>query len=156
VQERLGQGSGWTRIVEVREPSGLHEIADVIHDCDFHLEGIDHDRRARTVTVPYDREVPGRAEAFATAPFVRRVRVPTFRWYLSFFGVTDCRIDDTERVGIYNFNVVTYDEARNVLTIRSNIPLTFELHVDAVHVAVDATDEVVRTRNTLALSSRWR
>lgn len=142
------------RILELRDPAELDALADLIHDCSFELADLTWDRDHGSVVIPYDRELYERRGTEASWLFLRRVRVPTYRWRLTFLDVRDCTVVDSAQVGRYDFNRVTYEEDRGIVVVETNIPLELELKVDRLHVLIDATEEVVRSRRTLDVGRR--
>jgi hypothetical protein len=133
-------------VADVRDPGRLGEIADCIHDRYFELDGIEHDAEDRILTIPYPRERPELARVESTGLVLERVHVPMVRWFLRVHRVRDYSIRDTERVGQYDFDGLAYDATGRRITVKTNIPLGFTVDVDALHVTVETSDEVLETR----------
>ena len=76
----------------------------------------------------------------------KRTRIPLRRAELTIFGVTAIHVNDTERVGEYDFNRLRYDATRGLLIVDTNVPLELSARVRSVEVWVDASDDVIGHR----------
>jgi hypothetical protein len=126
-------------VLEIQDAARLDEIADYIHDCFFNVSDVTFDRRAKTLVVPYRR----RSDRLRVSGRLGWRRRPFTRWILRFGLVRDYAIHDTEQIDSYNFNVLQYDADRHVISIRTGVPLEFEVQVDDVLVTVESTDAIV-------------
>ena len=122
-----------------------------IHDCWFDVSQVDHDAAAQTLAIPYRREAFEQARSIGRGFLMRRRTVPSYRWWLRFSRVRSFRLRETEGVGIYDFDEVVHDEPNRRILITTNIPLQFEIHVEAVHVQVESSDELVSTRTVFGI-----
>jgi hypothetical protein len=126
------------------QPKELRAVNSIIHDRFFDLETLRYDAERRLVTVPFETEDDLRLRVAWKFIFVGGLRIPIVKAVLSIANVVDCHINDTEEVGRYDFNELSFDASLGLLSVRTNIPLTIEIAVSALDVSVELTDELVR------------
>jgi hypothetical protein len=95
----------------------------LIHDRWFSVTGIRED--GSELVIP-----------FASA-YVSRARTAVFDSTLRISHVLAWRVDDSEKIEVYNFSGLTYDEGRGCIQIEAGIPLTVEADVSAFAVTVE-------------------
>jgi hypothetical protein len=129
-----------TTVLEIADPSELDNADEYVHDCWFSISDVTFDRADGMLTVPYRRH--NLVEDTERKRW-RRTRRVDVRWLLRVGFVRDYSIRDTERIDMYDFNQLRYDESRQVLTVETNIPLGFAIEVDRLRITIEATDEVL-------------
>lgn len=100
-------------------PDDLRLVADLIHDCWFDLEAI----------VATDSQL--------VIPLERQRGRTHVKSRLTLEHVARHTITDSERVGRYDFNKFTYDEASRALRLLTGIPLEFIVTVDKLSVRLE-------------------
>jgi hypothetical protein len=61
----------------------------------------------------------------------------TDRVLVTVFNIRAIEIYDSERVGFYDLNKITFDEKTQAVSFVTGIPLTFKLHVSHLRIGVD-------------------
>jgi hypothetical protein len=105
------------------DPADLSRINDVIHDRWFPVTRIRQD--GTDLLIPFASQHVNRA---ALAMFDSTLRVS---------NVCQWRVFDTERIEIYDFGSLAFDEPAGLLTIAGNIPVTVEVEVNRFAVSIE-------------------
>ena len=77
-----------------------------------------------------------------------RVRIPRFYCYLNVFHVLRYVIDDSEKIGNYDFESLLFDKDLNQITILTNIPLRFEIFVEKFEVSLYCDEQPFNYRKS--------
>lgn len=102
----------------------LDAITRQLHDHWFEVAEVESDPTAGTVTIPFlarNQPRPGPA-------WVDRV--------LCIGSVRRLRLEDSEHIGKYDFNELRYAPETGVLRVTTGVPLTLEVTVGTLDVAV--------------------
>ena len=99
------------QVLRVTNPANLTLIADVIHDRWFDVDEVVFD--GACVRVPFKPD-----------------------WVLEISDVESCQLEESEGVGIYDFNKLVYSEPDGSLTVTTGIPLVFRLTVSGLDVSL--------------------
>jgi hypothetical protein len=132
--------------VQCSDPDKLGSLVDLVHDQWFDLEQITYDPVRGEVAIPfaYRGVEDARADRKHLIP---RMRVPVYQAMLRVRNVTALEIKDTERIGTYEFNTVSY-ELNGILRIHGTIPLEVVMHVTELDASVEITDQVIRVEES--------
>lgn len=120
--------------LRVRDESGLREVVDRIHDLWFDLQRIHFDKTEGILKIDlleedHYRVVRSRPNQDARADLELRLA-----------HVESVDIRDTERVGFYDVNSITYDPIAKKVTISTGIPLEFHVRVAALDLELRRGD----------------
>lgn len=106
----------------------LSVIADLIHDRWFDIAGVVLDEATRTLRIPFDPIARALASSAQLAP--ERSQVLEIR------RARALQVDDTERVGRYDFDALEWNRETHTVTVRTGVPVTIRVEVDELDVAV--------------------
>lgn len=118
-------------------PADLAKVTWLTHDCFFDLDAARHVEGEGIFEIAFGRG---------------KERVGWFGWTssktparydcaLSVSRVTEVKIVDTEQIGIYTVNNVSYVSQDRAVVIEANIPLTISLTVEDIQVRVFTQDQ---------------
>lgn len=136
--------------VRITDRAELNRINELIHDYWFDLEDVTFDEATSAVQIRFLRPRLGPAEKSSGWSLFRRVDVDYVGSFLRIAQVRSWALEDTERIGSYDFNELRYDQAAHRIQIATGIPLGFHVDVEALDVSVLVTDTVVKTEKRLA------
>ncbi len=112
----------------------LDEITDAIHDRWFDVEQIDFDRDARILRVFFsDDAEPSLVRSLLSKPHADKKARPRV---LEIHNVDSYRIQDTERVGAYDFNKLRYAPGTGTVSVETGVPLEMVVTVSDLEVVV--------------------
>lgn len=136
--------------VRITKGSDLSRINQVIHDHWFDLDDVTFNEASSTLELRFTRP-PAEAEAQASVwSLLRRVEVPYVESFLRIHHVRRWALEDTERIGSYDFNELRFDEGKQRIQITTGVPLNLSADVERLEVSVLVTDKVVKTEKRLA------
>jgi hypothetical protein len=120
--------------LRVRDESGLPEVVNRIHDFWFDLQRIHFDETAGVLRIDlldedHYRVLRSKPVQDARADLTLRLA-----------HVESVDIRDTERVGFYDVNSITYDPNAKKVTISTGIPLEFHIRVSALDLELRRGD----------------
>ena len=98
----------------VQSARELASIIDRLHDRWFDLDDIRFDKPSATVTIPFSQD----------------------RVQLVIHDANDLRVDDSENIGTYDFNTITYEPEYRRLSVLTGVPLKLEIEVDTLLVSL--------------------
>ena len=101
-------------------PEELDELIDLVHDQLFDLDDF--------VAQIGDTRV---LDVRPTSKDFRKNRIVD-QSFLTIFNIAELDIVDTERIGCYDFNVISYENGW--LTIHTEVPLRFRIRVTALRL----------------------
>ena len=109
------------RIFSSNRAADLQALNALLEDQWFDLNGLEWEKSARIAIIPLgQRRIQGGILAVSRAP-------DSFPKLLRIHHVEHIEIVDTERIGLYELEMVTFDAAKSLLTIKSNFPLKFNI-----------------------------
>ncbi|HWO89894.1 MAG TPA: hypothetical protein VNL98_12185 [Gemmatimonadales bacterium] len=115
-------------LAHATSPEMLGAINDLIHDRWFEINRAVFDENTSTVRIPFDPTVRSTASAATVTPeatLLLEVRRARF-----------LNVQDSERVGRYDFDRIEWDRKTNVVLIRTGVPVSIRVEADDVDVAV--------------------
>jgi len=115
----------------------------MIHDHWFNVEDVSHDAAGGTLSVTFTRPSETAEKTSRRILFFRRVCVPITEWSLEIGNVETYTLKETEGIGRYDFNELQFSEAERTLTVKTGVPLVFQIRVSALDVTVRETGTVV-------------
>lgn len=127
----------------IDDPQKIPELLDVIHDRWFDVEGIVHAPESSILSIPFKQELLEQRQAHRRFWFLKQLRVPIVKCFLSIHHVKTYTIRDTEQVQFYDFNELRFDPEQKVISITTGVPIEIEIAVEKFEVSVEQTDEVV-------------
>jgi hypothetical protein len=140
-------------VTRATDAEALGRVDDLIHDRWFDVDAVAFDADRRVVTIPFDRPDETRAEVVADWKVAHRLSVPRVRHRLSIHEAVDMRLSDTERIGRYDFDRLTYDAEAGTVAVRTNIPLELVVKVERLNVSVESTGETVGADRVVRLGA---
>ncbi len=113
----------------------IDAVTDIIHDCWFAVDNISFDASRSRLDIPFEYEPP----AAVKRALLRQGGIERLcrRGLLSFENVLSYVLEDTEKVGRYDFNRIQYSPTEGVIKVITNIPLLLAVYVASVEVTVE-------------------
>lgn len=136
--------------VRITKGSDLSRINEVIHDYWFDLDDITFDDATSTLEIRFSRPSSKTDAAASGWSLLRRVEVPYVESFLRLHHVWRWALEDTQRIGSYDFNVLRFDEGKQRIEVTTGVPLDLSADVERLEVSVLVTDKVVKTEKRLA------
>lgn len=128
--------------LRVTNRNELEEVNNLIHDCYFDVAEIEFD--ATTLVLSFRFLCPSDTRKFWWRDFFSTSKMrPAIECFLRIGNVESYSIDDKQKVGTYDFNVLDYESSTATLTVRTGIPIGIEIHVRTLDVLVEMTDNVI-------------
>jgi hypothetical protein len=125
-----------TGIVNVTKPDDIEAANDVIHDCFFSVEDISFDSEASVLSFKFHRPMP--SGRLALRDFVYSSKTKPMREYMLIIrNVKSYSIEDTEKVGTYDFDVLEFDPSTHRISIRTNIPIAITVVVRDLDIWIE-------------------
>jgi hypothetical protein len=106
-----------------KDPESLDELQCLIHDPWFDVDQIRLD--GSTLTIPFAAGDTSRADRVVIDS---RLRIDHVR---------DYELEDTQQVGLCNFNEIRFDAGTQRVVITTGVPLTFVADVAHLEIAVE-------------------
>ncbi|HSL82622.1 MAG TPA: hypothetical protein VLF66_07580, partial [Thermoanaerobaculia bacterium] len=120
--------------VRITESLELSRINELIHDHWFDLDDVTFDEATSTLEIRFSRPaLEAGAPASGWALF-RRVDVPYVASFLRIQHVRSWALEDTERIGSYDFNELRFDEGKLRIKITTGVPLSLSADVERLEV----------------------
>jgi hypothetical protein len=130
------------KLLKITDPHDLNAVHDVIHDCYFDVGDIAFDSSSAVLSFRFRRLVTrgkhGWKDFFSTSKMT-----PAMECFLKIFHVNSYRINDTQNVGTYDFNVLKYNPREKCIAVLTGIPIDIRVFVERLEVSVEVTDNVI-------------
>lgn len=124
----------------VTNPSGLSELAGLIHDEAFEVAELAFDPKLGVVTVPFRRIFhDGPEKLIRKTIFSRRREVEVLRAVIRIKHVTDAKTIDTEKIGRYTFEKVAFEAAASQLIFKACPKLELRFTVSSLEIEYEET-----------------
>jgi hypothetical protein len=131
----------------IHDESNLGLINDLIHDTWFDVDAIALNTRDNTVVIPIrtrKERVSGKAASNQQELALNCLQI---------HNVIELEIEDTERVGIYDFNELVFEPHSKLVTITTGVPLHLRIKVSDLDISCDRGDESVLEGDKLLRSA---
>jgi hypothetical protein len=143
-------GETVSEIILARRPEDLDTVIHVLHDCWFDKDEIRFDPATAILTFRFTK--PGtRKPAGRRRLLLKRIEVPYFESFLRIHRVQSWTVEDTEQVGIYDFNEIRFDSETKRIEITTGVPLSIVVQVEHLELEVEVTQTVVAVRTNRKL-----
>lgn len=116
-------------------------ITDLIHDRFFDLGKVEFDGPKEVITIPFEEEKKELSVTLKNYILFRKVAIPLVRHYLRIYNVKNVIINDTEKIGSYDFNELVINGSK--LAIKTGIPLEFEAEISDLQIEIEQTEEII-------------
>ena len=123
----------------IKDPNQIPIICDLIHDAWFDVDNIEFDSNTCVLSIEFDRELKDESTVVEKNWMVEKLEVPLVQCFLNFFHVDSYKIDDTERVGYYDFTTLEYNSDQRCISIITGTPIGIEIIVRDFEVSVVET-----------------
>lgn len=127
--------------ISINDPKQLPRIDDLIHDFWFDVSNIKFDANTSILSVEFEREVKDKSTVVQKTWFVTKLEVPLVQCFLNFHHVESYKINDTERVGRYDFTSLEYNPDLRSISINTGTPIGIEIKVRDFEVSVVETSQ---------------
>ncbi len=139
------------KVNSARNEEDLQDVINAIHDCWFDLSEVAIDSLKSTLMIRFVKPAPELGRPISQGRVLSTIEFPCLESFLRINEVLRCSINDTERVGLYDFNELKFDRTTNRLAITTGVPISFFIEVRRLDVSVEISDKVVewKTRRKL-------
>ena len=127
--------------ISINHPDQIPLIRDVIHDAWFDVSNIEFDSSASVLSIEFDRALKDESKVVEKNWMTEKLEVPLVQCFLNFFHVESYKIDDTERVGSYDFSDLEYNSDLRCISILTGTPIGIEIKVSEFEVSVVETSK---------------
>lgn len=130
--------------VTIYKPDELNQINDLIHDCFFDIDRITIDNN--TFILYFTRYLESRKKPINSWFLFKQYETPGLECILEIHEVKSYNIKDTQKVQFYDLNELAFNQATNMILIRTEIPLSIEIEVLSLKISVVITDKVISSK----------
>jgi len=130
-------------LLRVTREDDLSSLNDFVHDSWFDLGKIKLDYNSAILDIEFTREM-FEERIPVSGWLVKKIEIPVFTCYLRFRNVINHEIIDTEKIGLYDFNLIEYDNSTKVVSVNTGIPLSFQILVRTLDISVYRDDVPLR------------
>ena len=127
--------------ISIKDPNQISSIDDAIHDCWFDVSNIEFDSNTSVLSIEFERELKDKSTVVEKKWFVERIEVPLVQCFLNIHHVESYKIEDTERVGRYDFTNLDYNSDLRCISIVTATPICIEIKVKEFEVSVVETSK---------------
>ena len=125
--------------ISISHPNQLPIIRDVIHDAWFDVSNIEFNSNTSVLSIEFERELKDESTVVEKNWMMEKIEVPLVQCFLNIFQVENYKIDDTERVGSYDFTTLEYNSDLRCISIITGTPIGIEIRVRDFEVSVVET-----------------
>jgi hypothetical protein len=125
--------------ISIKHPDQIPLIEDVIHDAWFDVSNIEFDSNTSVLTIEFERELKDESTVVEKNWMMKKMKVPLVQCFLNFSNVESYKIDDTERVGYYDFTTLEYNSDLRCISIITGTTIDIEIKVRDFEVSVVET-----------------
>lgn len=127
--------------ISIKDPNQIPSIDDAIHDCWFDVSNIEFDSDTSVLRIEFERELRDKSTVVEKKWFVKRIEVPIVQCFLNIYHVESYKIEDSERVGRYDFTNLDYNSDSRCISILTATPIGIEIKVRDFEVSVVESNE---------------
>ena len=127
--------------ISINHPNQIPVITDVIHDAWFDVSNIEFDANTSVLSIEFERQLKDESTVVEKNWMMKKIEVPLVQCFLKFFHVESYKIDDTERVGSYDFTNLEYNSDEKSISIITGTPIGIEIKVRDFEVSVVETNK---------------
>lgn len=125
--------------ISINHPNQIPIIDGVIHDEWFDVSNIEFDSNTSVLSIEFERELKDQGTVVEKNWMMKKIEVPLVQCFLNIFHVESYKIDDTERVGSYDFTALEYNSDLRCISIITGITIGIEIKVRDFEVSVVET-----------------
>jgi hypothetical protein len=125
--------------ISIKHPNQIPLICDVIHDAWFDVSNIEFDSNTSVLSIEFERMLKDKGTVVEKNWIMKKIEVPLVQCFLNIFHVESYKIDDTERVGFYDFTTLEYNSVLRCISIITATPIGIEIRVRDFEVSVVET-----------------
>ncbi|MBN1568426.1 MAG: hypothetical protein JXA73_11325 [Acidobacteria bacterium] len=145
------------KTIEIGMPAELDQVDNLIHDCWFDINRVKVEGNVFELLLIRDQVAGIRKRRFF---IFKQYEIKGLECILKIYSVKSCKIVDSERVDLYDFNRLIFDADKYSFSIECGIPVGIFIDVTSFKISLTLTDKTARTRNSwgiiqpLGISSR--
>lgn len=113
--------------VTIYKPDELNQINNLIHNCFFDIDRITVANN--TFLLYFTRYSESRKKPVKRWFLFKQYETPGLDCILAIHKVKSYSIKDTQKVQFYDLNELAFDQATNMILIRTGIPLSIEIEI---------------------------
>jgi len=133
--------------ISINHPNQIPIIRDVIHDAWFDVSNIEFDSNTSVLSIEFERALKDESTVVEKNWMMEKLEVPLVQCFLNIFHVESYKIDDTERVGSYDFTTLEYNSDSRCISIITGTPIGIEIKVRDFEVSVVETTKSKGVKN---------
>jgi hypothetical protein len=135
----------------IKDPGQIPVILDVIHDCWFDVDDLLFNPETSILSIKFRREIWDQRRLLKKIWLWKKVEIPIFECFLKFHHVKSYTVNDTERVGMYDFNELEYDPKSQRISITTGVPIDVEIMVENFEICVEVTDTITELKTSTSI-----
>lgn len=132
---------GLRSIFICRNAGDLNRLDSAVHLTKFEVENFYYDSDSRVAELNFEDALPREARTKRIWPFIYEISVPIRQWLLRFYDVKSVKIDDSSRIGTYEFSSMAWNEDAKIVQIDAAPTLFIEIHTPEPVVEVFVSAE---------------
>ncbi len=129
------------KTISIKDPNQIPSIDDLIHDFWFDVSNIEFESNTSALRIEFERELIDKSTVVEKKWFVKKIEVPLVQCFLNIHHVESYKIDDTERVGRYDFTSLEYNSDLRCISINTGTPIYIQIKVRDFEVSVVETSK---------------
>jgi hypothetical protein len=127
------------KTISIKQPNQIPIIRDLIHDAWFDVSNIEFDSNTSVLSIEFERKLRDESTVVEKNWMMKKIEVPLVQCFLNILHVESYKINDTERVGFYDFSTLEYNSDLRRLSIITGTPIGIEIKVRDFEVSVVET-----------------
>lgn len=124
----------------------ISQINDLLHDCWFDINKIN--TGDNTFKLYFTKYLETRNRLLKNYFLFKQFEIPGVECVLEIYEVKSYEITDTEKVQFYDLNELAFDQGKNMILIRTGIPLSIKVEVSSLKISVRITDKVISNKKS--------
>jgi len=130
------------KLLKITKPGGINAVNDLVHDCYIDVADIAFDpptavlsfklRKVVTTGQPWWKDFVSTSNMY-----------PAVEGYLRILYVESYSINDTEKIGTYDFNVLHFAATSRCIRVDTNVPIDIRVKVRGFEICVEITDNIL-------------
>lgn len=139
-----------SELISTSQPEDLESINAIVHDRWFSVSKVEFDKSTASLSIKFSMPIGNNFRVDKRFFFLEKVRIPIVECAIDFYNISNYKILDTEKIDIYDFNIISYSASDGLINISTGVPLLFHIYTTNFSLSIKKTDKVV------AEVSSWR
>jgi len=127
----------------------LEQIVDFTHDQKFDIEDVKFENN--TISIKFCKVRTDNKNVINNYFLFKKITQPIEECYLNIHNVKDYKLDDKEKIGVYEFNSWVYLEEEGKLIVTTTIPTNFEIYISKFEIETVETGKVLTNKTRIKI-----